>query len=322
MASRGQTQEHSWEQDGRTDGRARRPHQRSTSGLADAVEGHCFRRSPFYTEEGCATKEVRLGELKIAYAEAGQGPPLVLLHGGMDDSRSWRRQFDGLADEFTVLAWDAPGCGRSSDVPESWRISHFAEALAGWLDAIRIERPHILGLSWGSSVALEFYRRHSSVPASLILASAYAGWAGSLPPDEVATRLQSVLLAADNPRETLLQGLPGLLGPAVPQESIDELVDIWMDSAGSHHPGGYRAAAHSMAEADLRNVLPEIRVPTLLLYGELDQRAPLTVAESLHAAIPGAELVVIPGAGHMTNIEAPEEFNGHVRQFIHSVIDR
>ncbi len=144
---------------------------------------------------------------------------------------------------------------------------------------------------------------------------------GVSPPDEVATRLQSVLAAADSPRETVLQGLPGLLGPAVPQESVDELMDIWMDSSGSRHPGGYRATAHSMAEADLRGVLPEIRVPTLLLYGELDQRAPLSVARDLHAAIPGAELVVIPGVGHLTNIEAPEEFNSQVRRFIHSVMD-
>ncbi|MBN1630321.1 MAG: alpha/beta hydrolase [Thermoleophilia bacterium] len=250
---------------------------------------------------------------------AGRGPPLVLLHGGMDDGRSWRRQLDGLSDEFTVLAWDAPGCGRSPDVPESWRLPHFADALAGWLDALGVERPHVLGLSWGSSVALEFYHRHPTVPASLILASAYAGWAGSLPPDEVATRLASVLAAADSPRETLLQGLPGLLGPAVPQESVDALLNIWMASSGSRHPGGYRAIAHSMAEADLRGVLPEIRIPTLLLYGELDERAPLSVARDLHAAIPGAELVVIPGAGHLSNIEAPEEFNSQVRRFVHSV---
>lgn len=244
----------------------------------------------------------------------------MLLHGGMDDGRSWRRQLDGLSDEFTVLAWDAPGCGRSSDVPESWRLPDFAEALARWLDSLGIERPHVLGLSWGSSVALEFYHLHPSVAASLILASAYAGWAGSLPPDEVARRLANVLAAADSPREALLQGLPGLLGPAVPQGSVDELLDIWVDSSGSRHPGGYRATAHSMAEADLRGVLPEIMIPTLLLYGELDERAPLAVARDLHSAIPGAELVVIPSVGHLSNIEAPEEFNSQVRRFIHSVV--
>lgn len=200
-------------------------------------------------------------------------------------------------------------------------MADFAEALAGWLTAIGIERPHLLGLSWGSSLALEFYRRYPCVPASLILASAYAGWAGSLSHDEVATRLHSVLASADSPRETLLQGLPGLLGPAIPAEMVDELMDIWMESSGSRHPGGYRATAHSMAEADLRSVLKEIRVPTLLLYGELDQRAPLCVAKDLHAAIPGAELVVIPGAGHLSNIEAPEEFNSQVRRFIRSVED-
>ena len=93
-------------------------------------------------------RELRLGDLRIAYTRAGSGPPLVLLHGGMDDRRSWRRQVDGLADEFTVLAWDAPGCGRSSDVPESWRMPEYADVLAAWLRATGVERPHVLGLSW------------------------------------------------------------------------------------------------------------------------------------------------------------------------------
>jgi pimeloyl-ACP methyl ester carboxylesterase len=266
-------------------------------------------------------EEAQLGGLRIVYTRAGQGPPLVLLHGGLDDSRSWERQVDGLADQLTVLAWDAPGCGLSSDVPESWRMLDFADALAGWLDAIGVQRPHILGLSWGSSVALELYHRHPTVPRSLILASAYAGWAGSLPHDEVAARLRSVLGAADSPRETLLQDWAGLLGPAVPAKLVAEQMDIWMDNAAGQHPGGYRAIAHSMAEADLRSVLPEIRIPTLLLYGELDQRAPVAVGKDLHAAIPAAEMVVIPGAGHLMNIEAPEEFNFQVRRFIRSIKD-
>jgi pimeloyl-ACP methyl ester carboxylesterase len=264
-------------------------------------------------------KEVLLGDLRIAYAEAGHGAPLVLLHGGMDDSRSWRRQMDGLADEFALFAWDAPGCGRSSDVSESWRMPDYADALARWLDAVGVSRPHILGLSWGSSIAIEFFRRHSHVPASLILAGAYAGWAGSLPPEEVAARLESVLAAAGLQREQLLAAWPGVLSSAAPAELIDELAPIWTDNAGSIHPGGYRAMAHSMAEADLRDVLPRIAVPTLLIFGELDQRAPLNVAKELHARIPSAELVLIPGVGHLANVEAPAQFNSHVRRFIRSV---
>jgi pimeloyl-ACP methyl ester carboxylesterase len=131
-------------------------------------------------------REELVGGLRIAYSDVGAGLPLVPLHGGMDDSRSWRWQTDELADDFRVLAWDAPGCGRSSEPRESWRMADYADCLRSWLDAIGIERPNLLGLSWGSTLVLEFYRRHRRGPRSLILASAYAGWAGSLQPREVA----------------------------------------------------------------------------------------------------------------------------------------
>lgn len=244
----------------------------------------------------------------------------MLLHGGMDDSRAWRRQLQGLSDEFTVLAWDSPGCGQSSDVPESWRLPDFADALAAWLRCLNLEHPHVLGLSWGSSVALEFYRRHLAVPASLILASAYAGWAGSLPPEEVAARHASVLAAADLPRAELLKGWPGVFSTAASPELIEEVMSVAADNSGLVHPGGYRAAAHSMADADLRDLLPQIRLPTLLLYGELDERSPLHVAEDLRAQIPTAELAVIPGVGHLANVEAPAAFNDQVRRFLRAVV--
>lgn len=77
-----------------------------------------------------------------------------------------------------------------------------------------------------------------------------------------------------------------------------------------------RSTLHASAEADLRDVLPRIDVPTLLLYGELDQRSPLEIAYAMHAAIPGSELTVLPGVGHMSNLEAPAVFNAAVRDFL------
>lgn len=264
-------------------------------------------------------RETQVSGLRIAYRQTGTGPPLVLLHGGVADSRVWKRQLAGLADEYTVFAWDAPGCGRSTDVPETWRLSDFADALAAWLRAVGVDHPHVLGLSWGSSVALEFYRRHSNAPASLVLASAYAGWAGSLPPEDVAARHASVLAAADLPREELLSRWPGVFSTAASPELVAEMMSIAVDNSGLVHPGGYRAIAHSMAEADLRDVLPQVRLPTLLLYGELDERSPLHIAEDLRARIPSAQLVVIPDAGHLANVEAPAAFNSQVRRFVASV---
>ena len=83
-----------------------------------------------------------------------------------------------------------------------------------------------------------------------------------------------------------------------------ELVDGVVAMMSEFHPAGYRAMAHGLAEADLRDVLPRIDVPTLLLYGDADRRSPLTVAEDLHAKIPASTLVVLPGAGHLANLEA------------------
>lgn len=260
--------------------------------------------------------QIQVDGLRIAFERAGQGPPLVLLHGGLSDSREWRRQLDDLSDEFTVVAWDAPGCGQSSDPPETFRLPEYADCLAAFINAFGLGRPHVLGLSFGAGLALELYRRHPTIPVTLVLASAYAGWAGSLPPEIVEQRLQRALQEAELPPETFVRGyLDGLLMESVPAELVEELVAIMSDV----RPTGMRVMAHAFAEADLRDVLPRIEVPTLLLYGDADQRSLLNVAEDLHAKIPTSRLVVMPGVGHQSNMEAPERFNTEVRGFLGSV---
>ena len=150
----------------------------------------------------------------------------------------------------------------------------------------------------------------------MILASAYAGWAGSLPPDVVATRVARVLAEADQPPEQWVASyIPSFFAGPVGQELVDEVTAIMCDA----RPAGIKPMVKAFAEADLREALADIAVPTLLLYGERDERAPLSVARELHARIPGAELVVLPGVGHSTNLEAPVAFNAEVRRFLHSV---
>ena len=261
--------------------------------------------------------EIAVGGLRIAYRWAGTGPPLVLLHGGPLDSREWRRQLDGLADDFTVVAWDMPGCGRSADPPEYFRTRDYADCLAAFIEALGLEQPHLLGLSFGSGLALEFYRWHPSIPRTLILASAYAGWTGSLPPDVVEQRKQQMLRRIERPPEQFAnEFLPSLLTDLAPAELVDEVRGILSD----FHPAGQRALLRAgFAEHDVRDVLPRIDVPTLLLYGDQDVRSPLTVAEEMHASIPRSTLVVIPGVGHMIDMEAAERFNAEVRKFLKSL---
>ncbi|MEO8638526.1 MAG: alpha/beta hydrolase [Chloroflexota bacterium] len=260
-------------------------------------------------------EEIRVLGLRIAYERAGRGPALVLLHGFAGDSREWRGQIDELSDEFTVVAWDAPGAGRSDDPPPSFRMADYADCLAEVIGALNLERPHIAGLSFGSALALELYRRHPSVPRTLILAGAYAGWTGSLPTEVRDARLRrSLELAEQVPAEFVAGMIPTLFPESTPKAMIDGFSTI----VAQFHPDGFRTLARSLAEADLRDVLPRIRVPTLLVYGDRDVRASLDVAEALHTAIPESILVILPGVGHMSNVQAGDKLNHEVRQFLHA----
>jgi pimeloyl-ACP methyl ester carboxylesterase len=257
--------------------------------------------------------EVKIGGLRIAFERKGQGPPLVLLHGALSDSRMWRRQLDELSDEFTVVAWDAPGCGRSSDPPETFRLPDFAGCLAAFIEEIGLLRPHVLGLSFGAGLALELYRSYPAIPRTLILASAYAGWAGSLPPDAVEERLKQGLQQSELPPEQVVEAwIPTLFTKSASATLIDETAKIMSE----FHPAGMRAMLLAFAKADLRDMLPTIDVPTLLLYGEADLRSPLNVAEDMHAKIPTSRLVTISDAGHEISLETPESFNAEVRSFL------
>jgi len=254
--------------------------------------------------------------LSVAYERAGDGPALVLLHGFTHDSRVWRRQLESLSDQFTVIAWDALGAGQSSDPPEGFGIGDWADCLAGLLDAAGVQQAHILGLSWGGIVAQELYRRHSARVRSLVLADTYAGWKGSLPAPIPEERLAACLRDASlPPSEFVPRYLPGMFGASPTQEVREDLAGIMSD----FHPMGFRLMATALAHADTRDLLPTIRVPTLLLWGDADARSPMTVAHQLHDAIPGARLAVISGAGHVSNLEAPERFNAEVGDFCLSV---
>ena len=252
--------------------------------------------------------------LRIAYERAGRGPALVLVHGFVGDARgTWGHQLEALSDDFTVVAWDGPGTGRSADPPDWFRLPQFADCLAGFVAALGLRHPYVAGLSFGGAMALELYRRHPPVPRTLILASAYAGWAGSLAPEALAARLRFCLEVADLPPDDFVESmLPSMFSRSAPRERVA----AFAATVREFHPGGFRAMARASAEADLRPVLGLISVPTLVLCGDQDTRAPLPVAEALHAAIPGSQLVVLEEVGHVCAVEAPARFNAAIRRFL------
>jgi pimeloyl-ACP methyl ester carboxylesterase len=121
-----------------------------------------------------SARTICVAVLEVAYDRAQSGPPLVLVHSAASDAREWRAQVAGLSDEFTVIAWDEPGAGRSCDVPADFGLAGYATALAALIEALDAPA-HVCGLSWGGTVVLELYRRRPELVATLVLADTYAG---------------------------------------------------------------------------------------------------------------------------------------------------
>jgi pimeloyl-ACP methyl ester carboxylesterase len=257
---------------------------------------------------------VEIDGLEIAYDRAGHGSVLALLHGFVGDGAStWRHQIDELSSDFTVIAWDCPGSGASADPPEPFGMNDYADCLAAFLYELGVRRAHIAGLSFGGVLALSLVERHPTVPISLALLGAYAGWAGSLPPEVAQERLRLCIDASELPGDRFADVMGvSMFSPSAAGAGVDAFVA----SVAAFHPAGFRAMSRALASADLRDTLESVTVPTLLLHGDEDVRAPLQIAQDMHDRIAGSQLVVLRGIGHVVSVEAPAQTTGALRSFL------
>ncbi len=259
-------------------------------------------------------RRVEVGGHSIGYRRAGDGPPLLLLHGFLCDSRCWRTQLEGLSKTFSVIAWDAPGAGASSDPPESFTVTDWAHCLAEFLEVTGTGPAHIVGLSWGGILAQELYRLYSELVLGLVFADTYAGWMGSFTESVAQQRLEKCRRDSLLPAEDFVAlWVPKeFFTPAASRELVNEMAAVVAD----FHPLGFRLMARALANTDSTRLLPRIAVPTLLLWGDSDARSPAdVVGAQFRDAIPDAELVIIKNSGHVSNMEQPEEFNAQVERF-------
>lgn len=257
--------------------------------------------------------DATLNGVRVSYERAGHGPTLLLLHGIGSSHRAFRHQLTGLADSFDVVAWDAPGYGRSADPPRPFTLEELADDAVALLDTLGVSKAHVLGQSMGGVVAELIALRHPDRVLRLVLADTNPG-SGSLPEPERSDRVRRRLEAIErqSPRSIAEARAPALLSSAAPPELVAEVTDIMAEIRAP----GYRAAAVAMGTTDLSAALQRIAAPTLVLHGSEDRVIPLEVGRGLAAAIPGAHLVVLDGAGHASQQERPSAFNAAVRAFL------
>jgi len=251
---------------------------------------------------------VEIDGRRIHYRDGGGGgTPLLLFHAFPFDGRMWEGEIAALRDRFRVVAPDLSGFGQSTVPadPASYSVDRWAEEGRAVLDACGVERAIVGGCSMGGYVSFAFLRRHPDRVAGLLLVDTRAEADGE---EARAGREASQREVREGGRDAFLARMRGrLLAPASAADpALVERIATLMDQPAAGIVGGLEALKN---RPDSTPDLPKIDVPTLIVVGEADVVTPPELSERMRAAIPGARLVVLPGAGHLANLEAPEAFH-------------
>lgn len=255
-----------------------------------------------------------INEVEIYYEEAGEGAPLIFLSGLMQETRTWKPQVHFFSKGFRVITYDPRGQG-GSEKPESadaYALSYHLQDLIGLLDHLQIDRAYLVGLSQGGVIA-QRAALHAPVRVSaLVLADTTAS---------VTPLLRRIFLSWIHASEvggSLLRfdvSLPWIFSERF-IEANAPLIQTLRDLSKSFPADAIIPLLCSNLEHDLRDQVHQIRVPTLVLCGEMDLLTPPRYARFLHDQIQGSELILFPECGHISPLEVPELFNRAVWEFL------
>ncbi|HVS36418.1 MAG TPA: alpha/beta fold hydrolase [Gemmataceae bacterium] len=269
----------------------------------------------FETPDQVNTSQVNTSPHGVTFLEGGKGLPVLLLHAFPLSSAMWRSQIQVLASDFRVIAPDMRGFGGTPAFTGAPSVDQMADDAAGLLDDLKIRGPVTVGgLSMGGYVALAFARRHANRLRAVILADTRAE------PDDAAARLNRdklIEFASHNPSTAVVEQLLSKMVCAETLQKRPEVIDAVKYFASLQAPAGIINALKALRDRpDATPFLPSIAVATLVIVGREDALTPPAVAEKLKAAIPGARMIVLEKAGHLSNLEQPEAFNTAVRDFL------
>lgn len=260
----------------------------------------------------------RVDGLELSYRAQGSGPTLLLLHAFPLNQRMWDPLVEALADSVHVVTVDLPGFGASQLTDGKQSIDDVADLIADFATRLGHEKFVLGGLSMGGYIALAFARRHPDRLRGLILADTKAT------ADTEAARAKRITQIT----ELELKGVRGLAerfphevttaGTAIDRPELLAQLASWIAGA---NPQGLAGALHMMADRpDAMKDLAGITVPTLVIVGEDDQLTPPAESEAMVNALPNAKIVRIPGAGHISALEAPAAFNSSVAHYMAQIL--
>jgi pimeloyl-ACP methyl ester carboxylesterase len=264
------------------------------------------------------TLELAHRSLTVAYDDVGSGLPVVLLHAFPFDRQMWALQLGPLSEAgYRVLAPDFPEFGGSTPASDAFTIENAADIVAEFLEALKIDRAVVGGLSMGGYVAMAFARRHPRRLVGLILADTKA------PADDAAARENRdrmiTAVRATGVAAVAESLLPKLLSEQT-RTANPQAVGLARTIATRQTPAAVTAALYALRDRpDATAGLAGVSVPTLVIVGEHDGVTPPLLAAGIAGGVRGSELQHISGAGHLSNLENPAAFNRAVIAFLNKL---
>jgi pimeloyl-ACP methyl ester carboxylesterase len=247
-------------------------------------------------------RTLALAAATLAYDDLGPvdgATPLLLVHGHPFDRSMWRGLLTGSTGR-RVIAPDLRGYGASTGAVARW--SDLADDLVDLMDALRVPRAVVVGLSMGGQIALDLAVRHPARVAGLLLADTMAG----AEPDVPGRRAAADRLLREGMDPYAVENLYRMVRPGSPAAVSEHVMAMMRET----DPVGAAAAQRARADRpDLLPVLGTLDVPTVVVVGADDAFTPVDDARAIADGIPGAELVVVDGAAHMPNLEQPAAFD-------------
>lgn len=260
---------------------------------------------PFANSSGC----------QIYWEESGAGEPLLLIMGLAYSHELWHRTRPAMAEYYRTIVFDNRGAGKSGLTAGPYPVAQMADDAVAVLDAVGVERAHVYGISMGGRITQELALSHPDRIRSLILGCATCGEPNGVP---MTAHVRQAVIASltMTPEEGTEAMVPFQYGASTPRARIDE--DLAIMRRTFPQPAGSLAQIQGMAGWSSFERLPNIRVPTLVLHGEMDQLVPPENGRILARTIPAARLRLFEHASHMYPTDEPEESNQEVLRFLAS----
>ena len=256
----------------------------------------------------------------ISVDYSGQGEMVLFLHGIGGNKKNWKNNINFFSKNFLTVAWDTRGYGDSDDYNGELDFDNILDDLKKVIDFFKKTRAHIVGLSMGGQIATLFYDKYPNYVKTLTLCDTHFGLS-NLSPTEVEKFInlrKKPLLNGKVPKDIAPSVASTLIGDTNNISAYNQLVE----SMSLLHKESYLKTIESSMRTEHRHIFKNIKVPTLIMVGELDTLTPPSMSKSIMNEIKGSYLKIIPKAGHLINIEEPDIFNQNLIQFLdkHSYI--